>query len=217
MAVSKDPSFLFDPFAEYGNESFHEYERTWLVNRDERINRLLAEIQPWMIVQGYLLDTTFGTEHSIRLIPAREIGVERFKTITYDGDREKISQTKDYQHSLARVLQEADQVAVKSRFLVWDADRAWLCDYFPDIDTLVVETEFPSKEDMDAWDQWPSWIGREVTGVPEGYTRNRARFRARERLESAIEDAAKHGSRAIYLPGETNFTWSEGSRRRRTA
>jgi CYTH domain-containing protein len=175
----------------------------------KELKSLLASIQPWVLVQAYFDDAPIGKEHSIRLVPARALAVERTKTITYNGIRVKTSTELDYSDAVFQALQ-APRIAIKERFLVYDQGRAWLLDHFIETGDLVVETEFETKTQMDSLKSLPIWIHGDLTGEPKGYTRNRAYPHALAQMQKAIEFAAEYGSREEYMPGEHDFSWATG-------
>jgi hypothetical protein len=214
-------SYIPDPDAEPGDyptlppgtredEETHEREPDpgeWFKEAEMKVKVdktcLLQLPQPWILVQGYwMLD---DHEITIRLIPARKMAFFRLKSLTY-GERDKMSFRIPYE--MGRHLAfYAQGVAFKYRFIKRDdTKRAWLVDYFPEIDWWQAETEFPYHK-MHKIPRWPVWATEDITEQPIGYTRERARSRSFKEHQIIMEQAEEFGSREEYEPGGDDFNW----------
>lgn len=174
-------------------------------------SKLLILPQPWILVQGYwMLD---DHELNIRLIPARELAFLRLKSLAY-GVRDKMSYRIPYEIGRHMAFY-AQGVAFKYRFLKRDdTDRAWLVDYYPEIEHWQAETEFVDHK-MHPLDRWPVWATEDITMVPRGYTRERARSRSFREHDEIMKIAAQYGSQEEYEPGDDDFNWTGKQREKK--
>ncbi len=192
---------------EIATEDERECERKFTVDID-CLEDCVEMPRPWRLLQGYLEPDNPEDEISIRVVPARNSAYLRRKSMTFDGCRSKISSKVDYKQGVDLLLRSPKQV-FKYRYLVRDPkQRAWLVDYFPELEETYTETEFPSQQEMKALDEVPEWIEDEVTDIEQGYTRSRARSHTEEELRNELADALEEGSTAPYEPSEDSaFQW----------